>query len=151
MIAFAKETFEQLAPDIEPLLEEHWAELALWRDDIPLKADFPGYKRAYDAGMMRFYTVREDGALIGYALFVVVPRNLHYDHRWARDDIIWIHPDARNFGVGTGLFEFFEADLAVDGPVVIMIETKAQHPALAALCQVRGYEDVGRLFGKRFA
>lgn len=148
-ITFQAETFDQLFPDIQPLLSQHWAEVALYQDAIPLDPDFTGYKRACDAGVIRLYTARLDGKLIGYAPFVVVPRHLHYNHRWAKDDIVWIHPDHRNFGVGNGLFDFFEADLRRDGPIVVQVETKALHPALALLCKARGYDEVGPSFSRR--
>jgi GNAT superfamily N-acetyltransferase len=145
------ESYDSIVDDIRPLLEEHWAELALFKDDIPLDVNWDAYKRGYEAGIIRAYGSRLDDKLIGYAIFQVVARHPHYQHAVAINDVIWIAPAHRNMRVGTALCEFFEDDLRKDGPIVISIETKAHAPALAALLQARGYLTIGPVYGKRFA
>lgn len=151
MITYAREAFDQVIDDIKVLLPQHWRELALYQDDIPLDADYDWYKKAFSLGLLAIYTVRLDDALIGYAIFVVAPRHPHYVHRWAKDDILWIAPEHRNMGVGNGLCEFFEKDLSRDGPIVIQVETKSGHPELNYLLSSRGYGVTGTVMGKRFA
>jgi GNAT superfamily N-acetyltransferase len=150
-ITFARESYADLIDDIEPMLAEHHAELALYRDEIPLDPEFEAYHRADRLGLMRFYAARRVGVLIGYAIFSMLERHHHYAHRWAINDILWIDPEHRNLGVGNGLFDVFEADLRGGGPIVIHIETKEMAPALAALCLARGYGPVGMSYSKRFA
>ncbi len=146
---FAVETYAEVIGDLRPLLELHWREIALFQDDIPLDPDWEFYSKANAAGLVRCYTARLDGALIGYTIFVVRDRHPHYNHRWAVEDIVWIHPDHRNLGVATGLFDFFETDLRKGGPVVLHLTTKIAHPALAVLLGLRGYDEVERGFSKR--
>jgi GNAT superfamily N-acetyltransferase len=150
-VLISVEPYDSVIDDIRPLLPEHWKELALWTDEIELDPDFEAYRRACDAGVMRIYTVRLGGMLIGYAIFAVIPRHMHYRHRWAINDIIWVHPDHRSFGIGSELCDFFEEDLRRDGPVVIHIESKAHSPMLAALLRSRGYLTMGEGLSKRFA
>jgi len=151
MIAYARESYDQAIGDVRPWLEQHWREMAQRQDDIPLDPDFDTYKRLFDMGLMAIYTARDDGRLIGYCIMYIAPRHLHYAHRWAKDDTIWIEPKHRNIGVAMGLFEFFEQDLAKDGPIVIQIESRYGHPALEQLLDARGYSPTGRIAGKRFA
>ena len=151
MITYARETFDQAVDDVKALLPIHWREMALLQEEIPLDPEWESYRKAFAMDLCRIYTVRDDAALAGYVIFLVTGRNWHYNHRWAKDDTIWLHPDHRNMGVGNGLFDFFEADLRKDGPIVIQIETRAMHPALNFLCKSRGYYETGMLYGKRFA
>lgn len=148
---FARETFEQAHAEIAALLPAHHDELAMFKDEIPLDPNWPGYQGAAASGALRIYTARtDDDALVGYAVFQVLERHAHYAHRWAINDVLWIAPEHRNVGVGFSLFNSFERDLHEGGPIVIVIETKEHAPALAALCQARGYDLIGPVFGKRF-
>lgn len=145
------EHYADVIEDLKPLLAEHHAELALYKDEIPLDPNFDLYFNLDRVGLIRCYTVRLEGVLVGYAIFSIVARHLHYAHRWAINDIIWIHPDHRNFGIGSELCDVFEADLARNGPIVIHIETKESAPELAMLLRHRGYGTVGVSLSKRFA
>jgi ribosomal protein S18 acetylase RimI-like enzyme len=148
-----RETFETAYADIAPLLDAHWEELALFKDDIPLDVDWPAYRSAYERGFIRAYGVRigHNRRMIGYAVFQTLERHSHYAHRWAVNDVLWIAPEHRNLGVGTALCDAFEADLRAGGPIVIVIETKEHSPMLAALLRARGYLTIGPVLGKRFA
>jgi GNAT superfamily N-acetyltransferase len=147
---FSREGVE-VETDLRPHLEAHWQELALYKDEIPLDPDWHSYRIFVGIGSVRVYTVRLNGTLIGYALFTVLSRHLHYNHRWAINDILWIDPEHRNMGNGNGLCDTFEEDLRREGPIVIHIETKEMHPELAYLLRARGYGPVGPSFSKRFA
>lgn len=149
MTAFALETYAQVIDDIRPLLFNHWRELALYQDVIPLDPDWTAYQRAEAAGMMKVFTARQGGALVGYTIFFVVPRHMHYAHRWAKNDIVWIMPDLRNGRVSVGLFRYAEKCLREDGPIVVYIETKESHPDLALLLGRLGYNLTGHGFSKR--
>jgi GNAT superfamily N-acetyltransferase len=155
LVKVARENYAQMVPDLAPLLEAHWHELALFKDEIALAPDWEAYAKADELGNIRAYGVREDGQLIGYAVFQVLERHAHYAHRWAVNDILWIAPEHRNLGVGSALCEGFEWDLRwvglTAGPIVIHIETKAHAPELAMLLKARGYGPVGMAFARRFA
>lgn len=148
-VKFSRESFDELFEDIKPLLTSHWKELALYKEEVPLDPDFERYRQYHDAGIMQFFTARIDGKLIGYSIYIVSPRHLHYSVRVASNDIIWVHPDHRNIGVGNGLFDFVESELAKDGPVLIHTETKEEHPQLASLLTLRGHKTAGRVMLKR--
>jgi hypothetical protein len=127
--------------------------MAQRQDEIPLDPDWATYEKAFAVGLMTIYTIRVggNGELVGYIIFMITPRHLNYDHRWAKDITIWLHRDHRNLGAATGLFDCFEKDLRKDGPIVVQIETRAGHPALEYLLQSRGYDPTGKFFGKRLA
>jgi GNAT superfamily N-acetyltransferase len=151
VITYAREDYDEIIGELRPLLPVHWREMAQRQDEIPLDPDFSFYEKANRAQLLWAYSARLDGKLIGYVIMVTTARHPHYAHRWAKDDTIWIHPAHRNMGAAGGLFDFFEADLRRDGPIVIQIETRFGHPALEFLLRSRGYDPTGMLYGKRFA
>lgn len=133
-------------PDAEPMLVEHWRELATY-PEIPLEPHWPWYERADQLGTLRIYTTRYEGALVAYALFVVIPIHPHYASiGWATNDIVWVDPRARGKGIATGLFDFFEADLkewfkknTKSGTGIVQARSKTKSPELAKMLLTRGY------------
>jgi GNAT superfamily N-acetyltransferase len=151
MIEYRRENYSDVIDELRPLLPVHWAELGLRLVETPLDPDFGFYERANRAGLLFAYTARLNGRLIGYCIMTVVPRHAHYNHKFARDDTIWVAPEHRNVGAAGGLFDFMEADLSKDEPCVIVIESRIGHPALEYLLQARGYSITGSLYARRFA
>ncbi len=143
---FAVESFDSIIDAIKPLLPLHHAELAAY-PDIPLDPDFDFYRRANQQGYLRIYSARLGNELIGYCLFTIIPRHPHYmGQAFAIADIVWVHPDHRNYGVGTALFDFVEGDLR---GCVIAVGDKISHPALGLLLKSRGYEALSVTYSKR--
>jgi ribosomal protein S18 acetylase RimI-like enzyme len=149
LITYARETFDQAVNDVKDVLHQQWMEMALYKDSIPLDPDWNTYRHAFESGFMTIFTARDHGTLVGYIIFHLTMRHLHYKHRFAKDDTIWFKPEYRGAGIATGLFDYFEADLNGAGPVVIVIESREGHPALDQLCYSRGYSHMGAIFGKR--
>lgn len=139
-----------LKAEVEPLLLEHWRELATY-PDLPLAPDWGFYDRLDSVDMLRIYTARVDGALVGYAVFFVKP-HVHYatSPAWAFNDIVWLHPKFRNWGVGRQIAEFWERDLRDQGVAVVHVEAKIAHQALIALLVgKRGYSLISSGMEKR--
>lgn len=124
-----------------PLIERHWHEIAHYKD-IPLDIDVEGYVRAEDAGFVRLYTMRHEGKLIGYALYLVGP-NLHYkSSRQAKQDVLFVTPEHRGGFLGSRLVAFADECLQRDGVQVVAQHVKLEHPALGAVLQRNHYEPV---------
>lgn len=144
----AVETYEQIVDEIVPLLPQHWAELAVHKD-IPLDPDYEVYARGADAGLIKFMTVRKEGALIGYAIWVVKPHPHYKGHAWALNDIVWLHPDHRRMHIGRAFVEFWEAMLTKWGVAVVHVDTKIVAPQLLYLLKGCGYDVTGVALEKR--
>ncbi|MDE2096654.1 MAG: GNAT family N-acetyltransferase [Patescibacteria group bacterium] len=139
MADFAVETYAQVIDEIGPMLPAHWAELAVHKD-IPLDPDFDFYKKADEIGLLEIMTVRKDGVLIGYALWVV-KRHPHYKaHSWAINDIIWLRPDHRRENIGSSFIAFWEAEFRRKNVSVVHVETKIASTALMFLLMKNGYQ-----------
>ena len=148
-LTFAVENFDSMIEEFRPLAQRHWEEIALNRDTIPLDPDWEMYRRADAGGFLRCYSVRLNGALIGYSVFFLVPRHPHYNHRWANNDIIRVAPEHRDGRVGLKLCLFAEQDLQKDGPIVVNYHTKIDHPALGRLLSAVGYGLIEHGYSKR--
>ena len=104
---FALENLAKVRREIEPLLEEHWKEIALNKDIIKLNPDWEGYARLDAINSLRIYTARKDDKLVGYFV-VIVNKSLHYrDHLFANNDIIF-----RKLRYNAGLQGSYYLDLA---------------------------------------
>lgn len=111
MITFAVESFKEQLPEFQYLLPQHWEELALNRDKVPLDPQWEVYFSFEDAGQLLFVTAREAGEIIGYFIGFVKP-GLHYKTcLTCQMDIFYIRKDKRNGRLGIKLFQFVEKEL----------------------------------------
>lgn len=147
-VYFQQERSVDLWPEITPLIAQHYEEIAHHKD-IPLDPDVERYNAMDDAGLLRCFTARDCGRLIGYAIFICGP-NLHYKStKIANQDVLFLAPEARNGTTAMRFFDFFEKRLAGEGWQLTMQHEKIAHPALGRLAERRGYEPMDRIWVKR--
>lgn len=121
---FAWERFHAIAHELPPLFLEHWRELALNRDAIPLDPDWDKFYRLDIEGILRVLTVRVEGALVGY-LFLLVGPHLHYRSTlWGHVDMYWMDPSVRAGWTGVKLFKRLIADARTMGAANLTLSTK---------------------------
>ena len=63
---------ERLCEELLPLLKQNWEASASYKADITLKPDWPRYKKMDDMGMVLCLTARDEGRLVGYAIWFIV-------------------------------------------------------------------------------
>lgn len=156
-----QEKLSQCLPEIIPVEQRHWEELAKNKDKIKLNPDHDAYRRLEDSGNYRAYTVRTaNGELAGYAGYLI-SKHLHYqDHFWALSDLFYVLPEHRSrrslldrvanyilgpevpMGAGTTLAEFIEENLRDAGVVVMHTTGKVSNPGLGRLMQKLGHTRV---------
>jgi GNAT superfamily N-acetyltransferase len=147
-VTLQRETWQSAYADAQPLLRCHWREIAHY-PDIPLDVDAASYEQVEAAGMLRIYTARLDGKLVGYAAFIVSP-SLHYKGSiQAKQDVLYVDPAHRGGTIGARLVKFSDAHLAIEGVQVVMQHVKLSHPLLGRLLVLRGYEPIETLYAKR--
>ena len=82
----AHECLASVKEDIKPLIEKHWELVALNQGAIRLNPDWEQYAKLDAAGILRVFTARESGELVGYCV-LVVSRSMHYkDHIFANNE-----------------------------------------------------------------
>ena len=122
---FGWERFHAIAHELPPLFREHWAELALNRDVIPLAPDWDRYYAMDVEGVLRVLTIRvPSGQLVGY-VFLLVTTPLHYKSTlFGSVDMFWMDPVYRQGWTGVRLFKRLIADARTMGVVHLSLHTK---------------------------
>lgn len=142
---FAIENLAKVRREIEPLLNEHWEEIALNKDKIKLNPDWRAYADLDSINALRIYTARKDGKLMGYFV-VIVSKSLHYrDHLFANNDIIFLAKAARKGLTGVKLIKFALDSLESEGVTKVHINTKAHQP-FDAILERLGFEEIERVY-----
>jgi len=130
---------ESFINEIKPLLEEHWEEIAMYKDKIEFSPDYDKYISLQNMGMLHVVVVRDDGKLVGYFVSFIQP-HIHYKkHLFAVSDILYIHPDYRGSTVAYRMFKYAKQELREVGVSVLMIHMKTAHP-FGRLCEALGME-----------
>ena len=92
---FAWERFTALSRELRPLFKQHYAEIALDQELVPLDPDWDLYFTYDLQGVLHVLTARHDGQLVGY-VFNLVGSHLHYvSTRFAHTEMFWLHQDFR--------------------------------------------------------
>jgi len=136
---------EQFAGLVEPLrvlFSDMWSDIARDQTLPPMDVDFDSYIRLEKLGVLRTYTVRWQGELVGVAVYFIAPNLHHHSTIWATSDAIWIRPDMRRPLLGLRLLRHAEDDLARAGATVFRVGAKVRRPELAHLLVWMGYEPV---------
>lgn len=146
-ITYQQESLVTCEKDATELLMQHWEEIALNKDVIKLNPDWPAYYQLESSGMLKVFTARLDGKLIGY--FVVVCRkHLHYvDHVFAFNDVLYLSKDHRKGLTGAKLMRFAEKCLKEDGVSVLVVNTK-RHKPFDKLLSWLGFTHVENTYSK---
>lgn len=147
MITYQQEFLETCRKEAETLIQEHWEEIALNKDNIKLNPDWESYEALEFSDKLKIFTAREDGQLIGYFV-VFVNRHIHYkDHLFAVNDILFLRECKRKGLIGAKLIKFAEVCLKEDGVSVLNINTKIHKP-FDPLMDRLGFNLIERVYSK---
>ena len=122
---FGWERFHAIAHELPPLFMQHWRELALNQDTVPLDPDWDKFYGLDVQGTLRVLTVRvPSGQLVGYGFLLVGP-HLHYKSTiWGHVDMYWIDPLYRQGWLGVRFFKTLIRDAKTMGAVNLTLATK---------------------------
>jgi hypothetical protein len=106
------ESFAERLDELKALLPEHYKELALNQDKVPLSPQFDVYIEREKRGELLFVTMRQAGELVGYFIGFIAP-GLHYSTcLTCTMDIFYIRQDKRGAALpGVRLFKAVEEEL----------------------------------------
>ena len=111
MITCHIESFEDRLSELQILLPEHYKELALNQDRVPLSPQFHVYIERERVGGLLFVTLRDAGEMVGYFIGFIAP-GLHYSTcLTCTMDIFFVRKDKRKGSSGIRLFRFVESEL----------------------------------------
>lgn len=115
---YAQEYFAEIVGDLAGMPAANLAEAD---GAVPLAIDEAAYRLLEDAGSLRVYTARKDGALAGYVSFIVADTNLHHKGlKYASTDALYIAKTYRGL-TGTRLMLYAERELRQEGVRLIAL------------------------------
>jgi hypothetical protein len=146
-LTFQREQVADCFEEAQPLLEAHWREVAHFKD-IDLDPDWDAYRLADEHGFLRTFTVRNDGALKGYAVFFV-KGNLHYRQSvQAQQDILFLAPELRGPMLGLHFIRWCDEQLATEGVQAVYHHVKTAKD-FGPILKHLGYEPVETIWARR--
>jgi hypothetical protein len=144
---FNVERVTDILGEVKPLLEAHWEEIAMYKDQFPLNPDYEKYKALDAAGVVHIVTARIDGVLIGYYISFIMP-HLHYqDCIVAMNDILFLKSEYRHGRTGMKMIAFAEQELTKLGVHRMMMHVKTKHDFSPLLLRM-GFTESERNFEK---
>ncbi len=128
MITAQIERFELCLPELAAIFPDHWEELGLFRQSMPLAPQYHEYVRREQAGALFLATVRWDGRIVGYYVAQVQP-GFHYERTLtATQDMVYVLPEFRNHGLALPLFRRVEKELRRRGAQIWYAGWKTHSP-----------------------
>jgi len=119
MIEVKTETWAAIDAEIEEVAAFHWQDLALDKLLFTRDLDHAQYRLLDEMGRMHVVTVRDDGKLVGYAVWFVMPHHLHYMSSGpvALADMYYLMKPYRKGGIGVRMFQESERGLKERGVI----------------------------------
>lgn len=134
-----------LFDEMLPLLLKHYKEIAHFQD-IPLDPDYDTYIKMEEIDLVRCYTARDNGELVGYAVYFVKANIKYRSSKQATQDVLYIDPNKRGFGHRFILW--CDRQLKEEGVQVVYHHTKLEHN-FGPMLERQGYQLIDLIFGKR--
>ncbi|WP_157407089.1 hypothetical protein [Janthinobacterium sp. CG3] len=147
MITFQVEKWRDALPEMEPILVQHWHEIALGHAQVPLDIARDRYQAMCDAGVLHVVTVRDDGVMVGYHV-AIVSGHLHYlSTVHGITDVYFILPAYRKGFTGIRLFKYVEVAMRKLGVKKLITGTK-RHLDQGKVLQFLGYSPTETIYTK---
>jgi len=150
MMTMQREEVSKIRGELEPLVQAHYLEVAHY-SDIPLDVDWDGYRLMevdHPGFGLRCYTLRDEGILRGYAVFML-RTNLHYrGSLQAVQDVVYLDPPLRGQRIGARFLDYCDGELRKEQVQVVYHHSKITHDFGATLEHL-GYELIEKIYGRR--
>ncbi len=139
MITFCVESLTEKLEELNAHFPQHWEELALNKDKVPLDPQYDEYLRRDSLGQVLFVAGREAGQIVAYFVGFVAP-GLHYRTCLTLTmDIFYVLAAYRKGSAGVKLFRTVELEARRRGVQRVFMGSKL-HKDSSALFHRLGYE-----------
>lgn len=144
------EPFHLVANEMGALLLRHWREIGINRENAPLDPDWDRYFGFERIGAFKIATVRDDGRLVGYATWLVLP-HIHYSKTlWAHNDVMWMDPAYRFGMTGVRFLRFCLSGLRAAGVKMVhataMDHFESDRGGLGKVFQFLGFQRIQSVY-----
>lgn len=148
MIKYSVEKMdESLVEELKPLLLAHWEEIALHKDKIDFNPDYEAYYAMESIGALSTVIVRKGENIIGYCISFIYSHPHYQDHKFAQNDVLFVHPDYRGGTVAYRLLKFTEEELKRIGCSVHNLHMKVDYP-FENLCEAVDMNKIEYIYSK---
>lgn len=138
----------ELANEILPLNLAHDAEVSCF-PDIPLNPDYAQYQVCQNSGMLRVYTARELGVLVGYSLYFVRSAPHYRGSIQAAQDILFLTPSVRKGHNGARFIKWCDSQLKLEGVQVVYMSVTHRGTNFGDVLKHMGYISIETMYAKR--
>lgn len=148
ILLFSLEKFNpSLYGEMWPIFEDHYEEIAHYKD-IKLSPDTLYYDTAQKIGILRVFTIRDEGKLVGYSVFTV-GKNPHYSESiQAKQDILFLSKKLRGGFNGFKFIKWCDDQLKKECVQVVYHHVKKEHN-FGPVLERQGYKLVDLIYGRR--
>lgn len=139
---------DSFAREALPLNRDHHNEVSAFQD-IRLEPDYAQYEAFGKSGMLRIFTVREEGALMGYSIFFVRSAPHYKGSIQAAQDILYLDPKLRAGLNGYKFIAWVDDQLRAEGVQVVYQSTTCHGKDFGKVLMRLGYEPLENLYARR--
>jgi len=127
-VNFQIEKWSDVLPELLPMFNALWAEVAIDKDFFVAECGQDKYKALENLNMLHLVTARCDKTLAGFFLMFLTP-NAHYQSAglMAFTDMYFLKPEYRRGNIGIRMFSFMEKTLREKGVVKAYTSHKLLH------------------------
>lgn len=147
MLTYMVEPWSSAWPDLVPMWQAHWEEVATHKDKIELAVDFDAYARMEAAGQLNVLVVRDAGVAVGYHISFIRPHFHYRNSLTAYTDVYYLDPKYRLSTAGVKLFTEAEKSLKARGVQRMFTGTKLSHDK-GRIFEHLGWTETERTFTK---
>jgi len=136
-------TLDEFKVKADPLFQEHYEEIALRKDLMELKPNWPMYDALDQSGSLFIYLAMQGDVCIGYSMNLVA-NHLHYaDLKYSQNDVLFIKKEFRGGRIGLRLMKTTEEHAKSLGCKVMLWHAKERTTLAALLPRLKyGVQDI---------
>ena len=117
-------TLDEFKVKADPLFQEHYEEIALRKDLMELKPNWPLYDALDQSGSLFIYLAMQGDVCIGYSMNLVA-NHLHYaDLKYSQNDVLFIKKEFRGGRLGLRLLKATEDHARSEGCKLMLWHAK---------------------------
>jgi len=143
MIKFNIEKWDGFYKDAYPLMKANSEEINIF--NAPLEIDVEIYEALEEIGHLKCFTARENGVLVGYAVFTVSGHINYTSKLIASQIVIYVKPEFRTLGIR--LIKHTEVELKKLGAQII-VQGAPVISRLGVVLERLGYKELETLYSK---
>lgn len=152
-IIYQQEKLFNVKDEVQGILEEHWEEVGLHKDKIPLDPNWELYKLLEENGNISITTARDKDKIVGYFGYIITPSLHSRNIKVAEGDLFYIHKEYRKSTIAIKLLALSEKYLLEGGVNIIFNKTKEYFKNIrgisaGSLFERAGYQKIENVYSK---